>query len=73
MPSQPAFRRKTGFPERVILTGPTEAPGVQSGRCGLDCVDAALLAKVREDLAVYIGPMAKVIVNRAARQAQSIQ
>jgi serine/threonine-protein kinase len=32
-----------------------------------------LLETVRKKLAVYIGPMAKVIVNRAAKNARSRQ
>jgi serine/threonine-protein kinase len=31
----------------------------------------AVLEATVKDLAVYIGPMAKIIVNRAAKQAQS--
>jgi serine/threonine-protein kinase len=35
--------------------------------------DPALLEMVRKNLAAYIGPMAKVIVNRAAKNARSAQ
>ena len=35
--------------------------------------DPALLETVRKNLAAYIGPMAKVIVNRAAKNARSAQ
>ncbi len=33
--------------------------------------DPALIDKIRKELAVYIGPLAKVIVNRAARKAKT--
>jgi hypothetical protein len=35
--------------------------------------DPAMLERARRDLAVYIGPMARVIVNRAAERALSVE
>jgi hypothetical protein len=40
---------------------------------GLKSWDAAVLETTRKNLAVYIGPMAKVIVTRAAAKACSLE
>ena len=34
--------------------------------------DPQLIDKIRRELAIYIGPMAKIIVNRAAKKARSV-
>ncbi len=66
--------------QKFIPTGPvhTPVPGTRSGTSSsafgqASGFDPAQIEKARKDLAVYVGPMAKVLVNRAARQAQSIQ
>jgi len=38
---------------------------------GVKVWDPAVLENVRKNLAVYVGPMAKVLVSRAARNTQS--
>jgi serine/threonine-protein kinase len=35
--------------------------------------DPAVLENVRKNLAVYVGPMAKVLVSRAAKNARTLQ
>jgi hypothetical protein len=35
--------------------------------------DPAVLENVRKDLAVFVGPMAKVLVSRAARNARNLE
>jgi serine/threonine protein kinase len=48
----------------IVPTGSATPPS------GTATLSAALLEATVKDLAVYIGPMAKIIVNRAAKQAQ---
>jgi serine/threonine protein kinase len=50
---------------------PHEVTKTPSG--GLKSWDAAVLETARKNLAVYIGPMAKVIVGRAANKARSLE
>jgi len=47
------------------------APGTEGGTTGRKPIDAAFLDKVTQWLAPHIGPIAKVVVNRAAKSAQS--
>lgn len=66
--------------QKFIPTGPVQSPAPATGS-GMSpagfgqakSFDPFQIEKARKDLAVYIGPMAKVIVNRAARQARSMQ
>ena len=58
-----------GTPARVESTPPA---GVKSDT-GLKSWDAAVLEHVRKNLAVYVGPMAKVFVSRAARNARNVE
>jgi hypothetical protein len=51
----------------------TEGPVAESGRPARQPWDPAVLERARKDLAVYIGPMAKVIVGRAAERVLSIE
>ena len=50
----------------------TPPSGVKSGT-GSKAWDPAILENVRKNLAVYVGPMAKVLVNRAARDARTLK
>ena len=50
----------------------TPPAGVKSDT-GLKSWDPAVLENVRKNLAVYVGPMAKVLVSRAARNAGSLK
>jgi serine/threonine-protein kinase len=64
----------TGFAQPAMMTGPR--PEVTSARpptppSGTSILNPAIIEGTIKDLAVYIGPMAKIIVNRAAKQAQS--
>jgi eukaryotic-like serine/threonine-protein kinase len=55
---------------RVDSSTPASKPAAHTTSKSLD---AAFLEKAKNELAVYIGPMAKLIVNRAARSARSRQ
>ena len=61
----------------AIPTAPTAvqhySPGPITPSRGSKSWDAAVLETARKNLAVFIGPMAKVIVSRAANHAQSIE
>ena len=50
----------------------TPPAGVRSDT-GLKAWDPAVLENVRKNLAVYVGPMAKVLVSRAARNARNLE
>jgi len=54
----------TGSRQELPLRPPTPPSGTS-------IVNPAIVEATAKDLAVYIGPMAKIIVNRAAKQAQS--
>jgi serine/threonine protein kinase len=60
-PVQPAM---TGMPADVAVRPPTPPSGTS-------ILNPAIIEATVKDLAQYIGPMAKIIVNRAAKQAQS--
>lgn len=49
------------------VNGPLRTAGAQP--TNVNAFDPAELERVKEQLAVYIGPMARVIVNRAAKKA----
>ena len=60
-------------PQPAMMTGmrtevPVRPPTPPSGT---SILNPAIIEATVKDLAVYIGPMAKIIVNRAANQAQS--
>jgi eukaryotic-like serine/threonine-protein kinase len=40
---------------------------------GVKLWDPAVLENVRKNLAVYVGPMAKVLVSRAARNTRNLE
>ena len=52
---------------------PAVPPPAPSTPVSTQSFDPALLETARKNLAIYIGPMAKVIVNRAAKNARSRQ
>ncbi|MGH9452657.1 MAG: serine/threonine-protein kinase [Terriglobia bacterium] len=55
-----------------VAVAPRKADtGSAAGLTTTKSLDAAFLEKAKNDLAVFIGPMAKLIVNRAARSARS--
>ena len=63
-------------PSRVLLAakGPTDQPAstpVASASADATVWDPKLLQAVQERLAHYVGPMARILVQRAAQQATS--
>lgn len=60
-------------PQPAMVTGPRSEVPVRAATppSGTSVLSPSVLEATVKDLAVYIGPMAKIIVNRAARQAQS--
>ena len=68
----PIPRNTTRAPELPAPVESTPPAGVRSDT-GLKSWDPAILENVRKNLAVYVGPMAKVLVNRAARNAGSLK
>ena len=52
---------------------PAQAPAAPAQTVAAQALSAEVLAKATERLAVYIGPMAKVMVKKAAAQATSIR
>lgn len=50
----------------------TPAPSVPQTSTAAKSWDPAVLETARKNLAVYVGPMAKVLVNRAAKNARNI-
>lgn len=81
----PEVRFQTAEEFRVALEGcspagetfhvpsapPKVATGPQGGVTTAKSLDPAFLEQAKNDLAVFIGPMAKLIVSRAARTARS--
>lgn len=70
---------KLAKPSSDIHGLPTASVGIQSHVVaktpsgGVKSWDTAVLETARKNLAVYIGPMAKVIVSRAAAKARSLE
>ena len=60
-------------PRREISATPTSRPTAAPSSSSTQSFDPVLLETARKKLATYIGPMAKVIVNRAAKSARSRQ
>ena len=60
-------------PQQTVLTAsrPEVAPRPGTPPSGTSLLNPAVIEATVKDLAVYIGPMAKIIVHRAARQAQN--
>jgi len=62
----------TNMPPATYSTSvPGAGAGTESGSAARKPIDAAFLDKVTRWLAPHIGPIAKVVVNRAAKSAQS--
>ena len=61
--------RRSTTPARVESTPPAEV----KSDTGSKAWDPAVLENVRKNLAVYVGPMAKVLVSRAAKNARTLQ
>jgi serine/threonine-protein kinase len=57
--------------DNASATPIVQSPAAATQSSSTKSFDPALLETVRKNLAIYIGPMAKVIVNRAARNARS--
>ena len=55
----------------ATATRPEPAARPATPASGTSILNPAIIEATVKDLAAYIGPMAKIIVNRAARQAQS--
>ena len=64
----PLAVRGTPIPAQPSARMTSSPPEPQAGRSW----DPALIEGIRKELATYIGPMAKVIVSRAAKKAQSV-
>lgn len=63
----------TPMPIEINLRSePTSAPEVPQISTPSKTWDAAVLEVVRKNLAVFVGPMAKVLVNRAAKNARTM-
>jgi hypothetical protein len=58
-------------PEKPVMQVAAEAPRAArtTQHANVNAFDRAELERVKEQLAVYIGPMARVIVDRAAKKA----
>jgi serine/threonine-protein kinase len=66
------------LPTRPHATSPSGSDwgfqaGSPSGSIPAKDWDPALIDKIRKELAVYIGPLAKVLVNRAAKKAKTVE
>ena len=66
----PADLRTTNASGR---TESTPLPGRVPTETGSKVWDPAVLENVRKNLAVYVGPMAKVLVSRAAKNARALE
>ena len=70
VPSTPVPRNPTPIPD----PGPTApTPMAITPGTGSKAWDPALLEKARKNLAVFVGPMAKVLVSRAAKNARTTE
>jgi serine/threonine-protein kinase len=62
-----------GLSEAKISGSRIAEPKSPTGGTTAKPIDAESLDKLRKDLAVYIGPMARIIVSRAAKSAKSLK
>jgi serine/threonine-protein kinase len=67
----PAMRTHTPRAAAPTPT-PTPTPRAPQTSTGSQSWDPAVLESARKNLAVFVGPMAKILVNRAAKNAQSV-
>jgi serine/threonine-protein kinase len=71
--SKSSFSATPTFPRAGVATPqPTPAPSIHQTSTASKSWDPAVLENARKNLAVFVGPMAKVLVNRAAKNAQSV-
>jgi eukaryotic-like serine/threonine-protein kinase len=64
---------RTPLPRDAASTlEPTPTPVVPQTSTALKSWDPAVLENARKNLAVFVGPMAKILVNRAAKNAHSV-
>jgi len=64
---------KTPMPRATAPTPtPTPTPRTPQTSTASRSWDPAVLESARKNLAVFVGPMAKILVNRAAKNAQSV-
>jgi serine/threonine-protein kinase len=61
----------TAQPATIAGSQPDVSVRPSTPPSGTSLINPAILAATVKDLAAYIGPMAKIIVNRAAKQAQN--
>jgi serine/threonine protein kinase len=62
-----------GTPVHMSANVESTPPTAMKSDVGVKSWDPAVLENVRKNLAVYVGPMAKVLVNRAARNARNLE
>lgn len=64
---------KTPLPRAMApIPGPTSTSLTPQASTASQSWDPAVLENARKNLAVFVGPMAKILVNRAAKNAQSV-
>ena len=62
-----------GTPAHMSANVESTPPAGMKSDMGVKLWDPAVLENVRKNLAVYVGPMAKVLVSRAARNARNLE
>ena len=67
-PATPPAALATPLPDKKSTPAPSAASRLQPKR-----FDAAELDRVKRELAAYVGPMARIIVDRAAKKAANLQ
>lgn len=74
VPNTPVPRNLTPIPTPVPDPGPTApTPIAITPGTGSKSWDPAMLENARKHLAVFVGPMAKVLVSRAAKNARTLE
>jgi serine/threonine-protein kinase len=63
--------QETGEPGREAM--PTPVTGNASATAAVAAIDAQTLVRVTRALAVHIGPIAEVVVKRAAKRCSSVE
>jgi eukaryotic-like serine/threonine-protein kinase len=62
-----------GTPAHIPANVESTPPAGMKSDVGVKLWDPAVLENVRKNLAVYVGPMAKVLVSRAARNTRNLE
>jgi eukaryotic-like serine/threonine-protein kinase len=70
---QPGCQGSSSDPAKTPMGSPVGKTGSGSGGTGTRRFDPALLDSVSKELAVFIGPIAKVVVKRAAERCSSVE